>query len=81
MIKGRGRTDPSDRSEPSHLSRLDPPHPGFAQLEDHPDLIPVLTEAVDQVLTISNIDKERDADLEGLIRRSRNFESSLAVRL
>ena len=42
---------------------MGPPHPGFVQLEEHPELIPVVTQAVDEVIASSNINRERDADL------------------
>ena len=39
------------------------PHLGHDQLEEHPELIAVVTRAVDEVLANSNISRERKADL------------------
>lgn len=49
---------------------MDPQHPGFVQLEDYPELITVLTQAVDAVIIRSNINRERDADLVEDIERA-----------
>ena len=40
-------------------SRLDPLHPGFVQLKDHPELIPVLTQAINEVIKSSHLNRER----------------------
>lgn len=39
------------------------PHLGYDQLEEHPELIPVVRQAVEESLASSNIGRERDADL------------------
>ena len=39
------------------------PHPGYDQLEEHPELIPVVTKAVDEVLASGKFSREQDADL------------------
>ncbi|HEX8508765.1 MAG TPA: hypothetical protein VF635_04620 [Propionibacteriaceae bacterium] len=64
----RDATDSSDGStRRQHL--LHAPHPGFAQLKDYPELKEVLTQAVDEVITSSNINRGRDAILiEGVER-------------
>jgi len=63
MSSYRDETDPAQSLNLSQHSRGGPIHPGFAQLKDHPELIPVLTEAVNDVIATSRIDRERDPGL------------------
>jgi len=63
MSTHRAETDPSEGvSLPQH-SRMDPMPHAFVQLADHPELIPVITQAVDDVLKSSHLDRERNAGL------------------
>jgi hypothetical protein len=61
MSNCRDETDPLDGSALPQPPRADRLHPGFVQLEDYPELIPVLTRAVDEVIDISDVNRERDA--------------------
>ena len=63
MTNTREEIDLSAGSNPPQLSRVGTPHPGFVQLEEHPELIPVVTEAVDKVIASSNINRQRDVGL------------------
>ncbi len=63
MINCRDDTDPSVGSNLPQPPRADPLPPGFVWLEDYPELIPVLTRAVDEAIASSHINRERDADL------------------
>jgi hypothetical protein len=63
MTDFRERMNPSDDFNRPQPERPDPPHPRFAQLEEHPELIPVVRQAVDEVITSRNLNRERHADL------------------
>ena len=63
MTNTREEIDLSAGSNPPQLSWVGTPHPGFVQLEEHPELIPVVTEAVDKVIASSNINRQRDVGL------------------
>jgi len=63
MSDGRSGTDPSEGSKSPRPSRVDPLHAAFVQLQAYPELIPVVRQAVDQVLANSNINQERVPDL------------------
>ena len=63
MSNYRNETDPAEGFNLAPHSRRDPLHPGFVQLKDYPELIPVLLRAVNDVITTSHIDRERDAGL------------------
>jgi len=63
MTDGREQIDSSSESKLRQPTWFDPSHPGFFELEDHPELVPVVTWAVDEVFASSNRNRERDADL------------------
>ena len=70
MTDSRDATDPSDRSNLRQPLWADPPHPVLNQLEGYPELRAVLTQAVNQVITNSSVNRERDADLVEDVERA-----------
>lgn len=70
MSNYRAETAPTEGfSRPQPLP-VDALRPGFVQLQKYPELIPVLTQAVDAVINRSTIDSERDADLLEEVERA-----------
>jgi len=63
MADGRDQSDSSNDSDLPQPTWFDPTRPDFVELEDHPELIPVVTRAVDEVFASSKLNRERDADL------------------
>jgi hypothetical protein len=63
MTDGRDQIDCSSESNPPQPTWFDQSHPGVIEPEDHPELVPVVTRAVDEVFANSNLNRERDADL------------------
>jgi len=62
MSTFRAETDSSESFDPQP-ARLDPLRAVFVQLKDYPELIPVLTQVVDEAITSRHLDRERDAGL------------------
>ena len=69
MSTFRAETDSSESFDPEP-ARLDPLRTVFVQLKDYPELIPVLTQVVDEAITSSHLDRERDAGLVEHIERA-----------
>jgi len=63
MTDRRDEIDPSAGSYLPQPSEVVPLHPGLGQLGDHPELILVVTRAVDEVIKSNNVNRKRDADL------------------
>jgi len=59
----RDQTDASEGSHHSQLPRAEPPPPGLVHLKDHPELIPVVMRAVDEVIDGRLLTRERNAGL------------------
>jgi hypothetical protein len=63
-------TDPSDGPNSPHPSRVESLHPGLLQVKDWPELIPVLGQAVDEVINNNFINRERYTDLVDEMERA-----------
>jgi len=63
MSNDRVETESPDGLTLARPSRPDRLHPGFAQLKDHPELIPVLTQAINEVIKSNHINRDRQAAL------------------
>ena len=57
-----GLSDALAASSPP-VSSVGPPRPGLVRLQEHPELIPIVTQAVDEVITSSYTNRDRDANL------------------
>ena len=68
MAERSKKTDLFDGTGPAHPRRAR--QPGFAQLKDYPELIPLLDQAVDEVLEAHDINREREPDLAGDVERA-----------
>jgi hypothetical protein len=70
MTNCRDETDPCDGSQLPQPSRVEPLRAGFVQLENYPELIRVLTRAVDEVINRSDVSRERDGQLAEDVERA-----------
>ncbi|HWI00282.1 MAG TPA: hypothetical protein VNT27_08115, partial [Propionibacteriaceae bacterium] len=69
MTERRKDASSSDGFNRPLLSRVDTLHPGIVGLENHPELIPLVQQAVDEVIA-SNPNRELDADLVNDVERA-----------
>jgi hypothetical protein len=70
MTNCPGQPEPPAGSNLPEPARGDAPDHDLGQLEHYPELIPVLTQAVDEVIKSSNINRQRDADLVEDVERA-----------
>jgi len=63
MTDAREQIDSSSHANLPQPTWFDSSHPGFVELEEHHELIPVVTRAIDEVFAGSNLNRERVADL------------------
>ena len=63
MAESREQIDSSTDVNLPQATWFDSSQPGFVELDEHPELLPVVTRAVEEVFASSNLNRERDADL------------------
>ena len=71
MTDGREQIESSTGANLPQPTWFDSSHPGFVGLEEHPELLPVVTRAVDEVFASSNLNRERDDLIHRLSPRRR----------